>query len=108
MQAWAAIGELARDLGEASRSPQKLPLLPADPAAAVPVTAPAPGTTAAAESSPAGPRTAPQDGRLPLPPTEEEARELDVLSTQQGLAPQGAAAAAAAHAAGVVQTKVKR
>jgi hypothetical protein len=98
MQAWATIGKLAQDLGgDASRSPQKLPV-PTNPApvattaiephATVPA---APAAAAGATPPPplaprGGPPAAPQGGpAAPLQPTEEETCELEVPPTQQGL-----------------------
>ncbi len=116
-QAWAAIGELASDLGgdDASRSPQKLPLSarrPAPPAAesadppvamgaaadiaAAPSAFAAPAADRSAEAlkapaaaAPALPSPAAAVARNPrsTAPTEEEVRELDVEPTQ---APAGA------------------
>ena len=111
MQAWATVGKLAQDLGgDASRSPQKLPM-PAPAPVAMAATEPAAAargapTAAAADgeapppAAPGGPLPAPQGGpAAPLQPTEEETRELEVPPTQQGVVqrqqsapPQGPAA----------------
>lgn len=122
-QAWAAIGELTRELGgDASRSPLK------PPHAAAPVDAAArtgakPGRSAAGASCPqrAAPSTAAASAGVQqghpatsaeaaanhraAAPTEEEALELEVLPTQ-GLLPAAAKPSVPAGSAAALQLKV--